>query len=94
MYNRYIPGSNGIYERHEVPSPTQKQHPMPSPVQSEVNCESETKQAQIGYRPQQTQQFDPGDLLLLCIILLILLDADEEDPLLLIIAAAAFILFP
>lgn len=92
MYNRYIPGCNGIYERHEVPSPNQPQYAVPSRL--EENSELGKKQTNVGYRPKRVQQFDLGDLLLLCVFLLILLDSDEEDPLLPIIAAAAFILFP
>ena len=94
MYNRYVPGSNGVYQRHTVqekPSPCD----TPVPVQQSVqDCTPESPQRQQQPIVRQSGLFglDWGDLLLFCIVLLLLLDSEEEDTLPILIMAAAFIL--
>lgn len=94
MYNRYIPGSNGVYQRHTVPdSPvcmTQTTETEPTPLP----CITEAERPQQQPCSHQTGLLglDWGDLLLLCIVLLLLLDSDEDDMLPILIMAAAFLL--
>ncbi len=89
MYNRYIPGSNGVYERQTVqePTPTIPVGPLPLPT---PELDAEGQQSQIC----QTKVFgiDLGDLLLLCIILLLLVESDGEDQFPLILLAAGFLM--
>ena len=86
MYNRYVPDSNGIYERKTIPEPPK---PQPKPVCME---EPEIKQQQPPICQSGNYGFDLGDLLLLCIVVLLLLDSEEEDLFPLLIMAAAFLL--
>ena len=83
MYNRYIPGSNGVYERHTVPERMQDQNNMTIPVTT-VPASKPPVQSIQRANP------DTGDLLLLCILLLILIDSEPEDLTGILITAAAF----
>ena len=91
MYNRYVPGNDGIYRRQTVataePTTCMKQEPLTE------TCEDRTEIAQQHRRPCQNRSdsFDLGDLLLLCIIGLLLVDSEEEDNLPLLITAAAIL---
>ena len=86
MYNRYIPDSNGVYERHSVLEPEQRKVFTPPALLQET--EKKCSEAPVN----QSNHFgmDFGDLLLLCIVLLLLIDSDGDDKLPLIIMAAAF----
>jgi len=86
MYNRYVPDSNGIYERKTIPDPPK---PPPMPVCMEP---PEIKQQQNPAHQSGNSGFDLGDLLLLCIVILLLLDEEEADIFPLLIMAAAFLL--
>lgn len=92
MYNRYIPGNNGIYQRQVVEEPHPKSScPVPPPP-----CEAPPENCTPSPTCQSQGLFaglDLGDVLLLCVILLLLLDADQDDMLSLLIMAVAFILF-
>ena len=92
MYNRYIPGTNGIYQRHTVAD-----HPKPIPTQTpnlEISCPAEPERTQQHPNHRQTGPLglDWGDLLLVCIVLLLLVDSEEDDMLPILIMAAAFVL--
>lgn len=92
MYNRYIPGNNGVYQR-QVVEDSHPEPPCPAPPEP---CESpsEPRSPSPGCQSQNfLAGLDLGDVLLLCVILLLLLDADQDDMLSLLITAAAFILF-
>lgn len=93
MYNRYIPGNNGIYQRQIVEDPQQEIPCADSQNTCETPPETHTASSPFGC---QSQGFwgglDLGDVLLLCVILLLLLDADQDDMFSLLITAAAFIL--
>lgn len=94
MYNRYIPGSNGVYERKIMEDAAHKPHCQEAPVQEAPVCAPEPKcetpsGPDCGVGP--LGKLDLGDLLLLCIVLLLLLDAQEEDMLTVLITAAAFL---
>lgn len=83
MYNRYIPGTNGHYERQIVSPPQPERPPAPLPEQPiSKPCASADPPAQGP---------DMGDLLLLCVLLLLLLDSDGEDMGTLLLTAAAFV---
>lgn len=91
MYNRYIPGTNGVYERRTVPDSMQAKsescvHPQTEPECS-IPCNREATQKCQGL----LRGMDLGDLLLICIILLLLVDAEEEDIIPLLIVAAVFL---
>lgn len=97
IYNRYIPGANGSYQRQTVEE--QRRHtPSELPEQAacerkEIACESEDRQQRNAFGPQrQPARLDLGDLLLLCIVLLLLIDSEEDDMLSVLITAAAFLL--
>ena len=86
MYNRYIPGTNGIYERQSIPEPV-RSAPTPEP-----------QLCQTGELPKEPERIKPcstgpdlGDLLLLCIILLLMVDSEQEDLTSILITAAAFL---
>jgi len=95
MYNRYIPGTGGVYERRIVeepkrtaPCPVPKEEPLPEPIRPEPPQPSCCRSAPV-------QGLDPGDLLVLAVILLMMLDSDgEEDLTPVLITAAAFLLLP
>ncbi len=93
MYNRYIPGSNGTYERQIMEEPVIKPEAMPA---APIPAPAKTETAQQQRKPSQTSSAGPdlGDLLLLCIILLLLIDSDENDLLSAIILAGALFLQP
>ena len=88
MYNRYVPGHDGVYLRKTVEDTT--------PV---INCEMTEPPEQPRVKTVQQQKpcrntsdgFDLGDLLLLCIVILLLVDSDEDDSFPLLIMAAAFL---
>lgn len=93
MYNRYIPSSNGVYERRTVEEPEKRDPPCTAPDLPERLCEQTACPKQE--RPPQTGgplHMDLGDLLLLCIILLILMESEDGDRSTLLITAAAFLL--
>ena len=104
MYNRYIPGQNGVYERRIV-----QDKPAPIPVVSEPAAEPCIAEPVIESRapepepcpPQAAQRgsflqrhlpknLDTGDLLVILILALLLLDGDESDSTSLILTAVAF----
>lgn len=89
MYNRYIPGSNGIYKRQSISVP-----------EPEYNARTEAASENVhppepACKPEPTQHhkgMDLGDLLLICIVVLILLDSEEDvTPIIIAIAAYLFL---
>lgn len=97
MYNRYIPGTGGVYERRIVeepkkqpPCPAVKEEPAPEPPE---NCSTPPQKPCRPAAPGRG--LDLGDLLVLAVILLMMLDSDgEEDLTAVLITAAAFLLLP
>ena len=93
MYNRYIPGSNGIYERQCIPDPIKQ--PQMAKQEEITVCENTEKVSPVKpakCEPKLTNSGpDLGDLLLLCIILLLMLDSEQEDLTSILITAAAFL---
>ena len=90
MYNRYIPGTNGVYERQIMNEPEKKVMPqcentVPTLADSALDKSTSNRAA------PSTPVLDLGDMLLLCIMLLLLLDSDQEDSLSILITAAAFL---
>ena len=91
MYNRYIPDSNGFYERQSIPEPKRMSEPVT--VVKQEQCEElppSRKQHTCSGVP--FAGMDLGDILLLCIILLLMVDSDQEDISSILITAAAFLL--
>ena len=94
MYNRYIPGSNGVYERRSVAekpttaSPACDVVPVCTCNSNETDVCSKQPCAKAG---SLFKGLDVGDLLLICIVILLFLDSEEDDMLPLLIAAAAFL---
>ena len=95
MYNRYIQGQNGTYERYSVPdvSETCKQA-ISEPA---ANCEEQLKKSEIAQQqncrnPKDLFGLDLGDLLLLCIVILLVIDCEEDDYFPILIMAAAFLM--
>lgn len=93
MYNRYVPGSNGIYERRIVEdSPLRPQAPAaPPPEPQEPAPPVCSNPVHTAPRQSPMANLDLGDLLLLCIVLLLLLDAQDEDMLTVIVTVVAFL---
>lgn len=88
MYNRYVPSSNGTYERRTVPDPPEVCPPLPVP-----DCKPEKKTEQQAHSRQNTLfGFELGDLLLFCIVTLLLIDSEEEEILPILIMVAAFLM--
>lgn len=93
MYNRYIPGSNGIYERRTVHEHQQKSDDRSLTPATECAAEQSScvQSNQIRRNGFGNLSLDTGDLLLLCIVLLLMIDSDGDDLLPLLITAAAFL---
>ena len=90
MYNRYIPGANGVYQRQTVAEPCAA--PAPQPIQMPACQEKEApSQPAPACNPSNFLGLDAGDLLLLLIILLLLIDSEEDDLMTILITAAAFL---
>ena len=93
MYNRYIPGANGVYECHSIPEPERQRiqevdHKSTAPENRDI----EKQESNITQCPRkQSQSMDLGDILILCIILLLLIDCEQEDITSILITAAAFL---
>lgn len=101
MYNRYIPGQNGVYRRQIIPEP------QPEPKDESTQQTPLFTQAQAVSIPTQNaatgksrlpfsldrllpQKLETGDLLVLLILLLILVDGETDDPLPILLMIAAF----
>ena len=86
IYNRYIPGSNGVYTRQRIDIPEKKETvhihaPVPADHSTEKKCTRHTPAPAI----------DLGDVLLLCIAILLILESDSDDTLSVLVAIAAFV---
>jgi len=92
MYNRYVPGHNGIYERITVDEPKSADPTPPYCGETSNNLKTETAQHQKVSRRKSRIDFDLGDMLLLCVVVLLAIDADEEDVFPLLVLAAAFLM--
>lgn len=93
MYNRYIPGSNGVYERKTIcvpQEPKQECQEVQSVTPATPCHELPARQTNCS-RKILPFGLDVGDVLLLCIILLLMVDSEEEDALPLLIAAAVLL---
>ena len=89
MYNRYVPGTNGIYERTTI-AEKQPQSKCTAPIE-EIPPPMPQKAVPHTTGASSMPDFDTGDLLLLCIMLLLLLDGSEDDLSSILITAAAFL---
>ena len=89
MYNHYVPGSSGIYQRKTIEEP-KKDQPCPKPP--ELPPPEPRMQEERPALPGGPFHMDLGDLLLLCVVLLLWIESDEEDWTALLITAAAFLL--
>ena len=96
VYNRYIPGADGRFQRTVVEKPCPP--PMPEPP-----AECAPPQPPVPRPPQPPgcaekdgsflrKGFDTGDLLILLILLLLLIDGDEDDTVSVLLTFAAFLL--
>ena len=92
VYNRYIPGADGRFQRTVVekpcPPPMPPQPPVPRPTQPPGCAEKDGS----FLRKLLPQGFDTGDLLILLILLLLLIDGDEDDTVSVLLTFAAFLL--
>ena len=89
VYNRYIPGTDGTFQRMTVTTCTPPEAPCAAERQSSEPC------GEAGARPLRAllpKGMDTGDLLLLAIVLLLLIDGEEDDTLSILLTLAAFIL--
>lgn len=94
MYNRYIPGTNGIYERKTVQEPTISTQGPHKEITAEIDtCRKITEENRCCNKKLLPSGIDIGDILVLCIILLLLLDSDEDDIVPLLITAVVFLFF-
>ena len=100
VYNRYIPGAAGRFQRTVVEKPCPP--PMPEPP-----AECAPPQPPVARPPQPhgsaekdgsilrkhlPKGFATGDLLILLILLLLLIDGDEDDTVSVLLTFAAFLL--
>lgn len=92
VYNRYIPGTDGTFQRMTVAActpPETTEKPQSFEKQAAEQCST------TGVRPLRAllpKGMDTGDLLLLAIVLLLLIDGEEDDTLSILLTLAAFIL--
>lgn len=88
MYNRYIPGTNGVYKKHSIHIPD----PVPETEHTEVAkpCEPERHKT-CSQQTWEPRGWELGDVLLLCIAALLLIDSEDGDILPIVIAAAAYL---
>lgn len=94
MYNRYIPGTNGIYERRSVQEPSKPTEKQIAAQETNANIfQQNTDNGKCCMKKQLSSGIDLGDILVLCIILLLLLDSDEDDIFPLLITAIVFLFF-
>lgn len=92
MYNRYIPGTDGTFQRMTVTTctpPEATEKPCAAERQSSEPC-GEARARPL--RALLPKGMDTGDLLLLAIVLLLLIDGEEDDTLSVLLTLAAFIL--
>ena len=89
MYNRYIPGSNGIYHKHSINIPD----PEPDASCKEITepCEQPKEHGCKQVCRSQSRGWDLGDILLLCIVVLLLIDSEEGEMMPILIAVAAYL---
>ena len=108
MYNRYIPGANGTFQRTVVddrpppppppqPEPPPEPKPCPPPEKpQEAVCEAvqicAERSSEHFLRRLLPRGIDIGDLLALLIVLLLLVDSEEDDTLTVLVTIAAFLL--
>lgn len=98
MYNRYIPGPGGVYQRQTVQEPEKRREPEPCPEPpppcpdraEEKPCPAQGRQNASFLRRFLPPGLDLGDLLLLCIVLLLLMDCEEDDTMTVLLTIAAF----
>ena len=89
MYNHYVPGSSGVYQRKLVEEPKKDQPCLKPPVPPLPEPRKQQEQPVI---PGGPFHMDLGDLLLLCVVLLIWIDSEDEDWTAVLITAALFLL--
>ena len=86
IYNRYIPGSDGVYKRHCVSTAEEK------PKHATISVEAKPDNTESKHPGCSRQHgIDLGDILLLCIVILLISEADGDDTLSILAAIAAFI---
>lgn len=82
MYNRYVPQSDGSYQRNHVPerpnAPTQPHTRPPVPQEPQI-CHQPHKPEPVGgfLRQLLPKKFDTADLII--VLLLLLLSGDSEE---------------
>ncbi len=95
MYNRYVQGQNGSYERYSVPDISEScRQVIQEPTTA---CEEKQERTEIAQQQNCRDRkglfgLDLGDLLLLCIVILLVIDCDEDDYFPILIMAAAFLM--
>lgn len=100
VYNRYIPGTDGRFQRTVVektcpppaPEPPAECAPPQPPIPKPPQLPGCTEKDGGFLRKLLPQGFDTGDLLILLILLLLLIDGDEDDTVSVLLTFAAFLL--
>lgn len=86
MYNRYVPQSDGSYQRNRIPDqrpdPPPEQPPHPTPRQ-EVPARQPPRPNEMGIgsflRQILPKGFDTGDLIVVLLLLLMAADSQEDQ---------------
>lgn len=93
MYNRYIPSTQGIYEKQVIGEAAEScaSAETTTQIKHQSQLAEGAEQKSAGTFPLHDRNKDLGDFLLLCIVLLLCLDA-EEDSLPMIIMAAILLM--
>lgn len=98
MYNRYIPGADGAFQKIPVSAPCDAPpppRPTDMPCVPEMPPVPEKPCAGAEGHPLRRlipKGMDTGDLLILAILLLLLIDGDEDDTLSVLLTVAAFLM--
>lgn len=100
MYNRYIPGADGTFQRMTVASSSpasgggEVQRPVPTEFTVPICEDKRNTEPESGHFLKKLfpAGCELGDLLLLAVLLLLLVDGEEDNTLSILLTAAAFFL--
>lgn len=91
MYNHYIPGTNGTYQKKIIPEFSCPPSATANHFETEI-CNDTVSPQPCSRPPIKQAPPDLGDLLVICIIVLLAIDSDGDDLIPVLIAAAVFLL--
>lgn len=80
MYNRYIPRSDGSFQKNQIPQQPPRQRPQNSPPTPPPSAPSHPPQSPLVFlKNLLPKDFDTGDLLIVLLLLLMAGDCAEDQ---------------